>query len=357
VAVRLTLSVGALAGLRQQLARAGADENSERALELPAAMVSLAGGHLELAVPATRTHLASAPRVATVRVYDLAPRLVGIPHLYWQGCAASDVATPRVDLALNPGRGCSAALLDGGEVSAVDEVLLAGARMERWRPARWPAELVGAVPQDGRFSRYAGALGGASIHQRLLALRVGRLDGSATSVAFAGAVSACGATVVDLAAETDLVVALARVDVAVCDVTAHTAGHSDQIASAASLLARVVVAFLGDGGVRLILPGDGCLHGTAMEQHCLRLDGPPDGPPDGPRSRFVASYALFLLERVVTGDIDRSRAIEFVFAPAGLVVRSPHPTVCGSCARDPRLPVPKYSSRVNASTWQTSRRT
>ncbi len=308
VFVRLTLPERALSELRAQFARRDAGEEP-RLVRLRATLVPLPGAsapsRLEIAVAAGAAE--APPRwPCTVCVYPLARRLVGIPHLYWQGCAHRG-ATPRVDLALNPGRGCSAALLVDEQVVAVDELCLAGSRMERWRPALMPNDLLGDVPADGRFSRYAGALGGDAVQRRVAALRIGVFGHAAVVAEFAHAAGCCGATIEQLELG-DCLAAVARVDVVVFDACERTLAECDALASAASRLSRVVVTFAGGEGVRLAVPGDACAHGWAA----LRLAGSGDCA----RGRFVASYALFLVERLVTGDLQGSLGVRFDFGAA-----------------------------------------
>lgn len=282
---------------------------------------------VELAIQPPGKVVGSTDELARVRVYRLAPRLVGIPSSYWAHEAAGRgehgaEVRPTLDLALNPGEGCSAALIDRGRVQCVDELILSGVRMERWRPGRPPAERVGAVPADGRFSRTIGALGGAAVHARLAALRAAVFGTGSSVAAFAHALSCAGARVGHVAASADAKLALAAADVAVFDV-ADGASAADRLATVASRLQRLAVVFVGVEAVRLVVPGEDCAHGTPLPSTRVR---------DVTGAHFLAGYALFLLERLVAGDVDGPRATALRLDPhGGVTVEAcvPGPCTCG----------------------------
>ncbi len=106
---------------------------------------------------------------ASLRLVEYPSFLQGITHLHWHAYSAHDTKSPQVNLAVFPDRGCSAAVMIGDQVLPLDRVWLPGPGMESWIPARKPPTLMGDIRPDGRFSRYAGALGGDPVHERFRA--------------------------------------------------------------------------------------------------------------------------------------------------------------------------------------------
>jgi hypothetical protein len=184
--------------------------------------------------------------------------------------------------------------------------------MERWSPACVPATLVGGVPSSGRFSRLIGALGGAAIHARLAALRVVAVGDAQAVRCFAQAVARCGAAVSATPTTTDAIVSVARGDLVV--LAAESGAGTRELAAAAGL-ARVVIAFGADDQVRLVLPGEGDAAEIWRAHHAL--------PTSTARAHFCASYALFLLERLIAGDVEAGRAVRLALAGGAGVVGEP----------------------------------
>lgn len=122
---------------------------------------------LELVAPSTGPE-SDAP--ALVRAFRPAPGARRAHIQFWRVHEHRVYPRPTLDLGLDPDGGCIAALLDGPDAIAVDEILLVGPRMERWRPAQGLPPPVAPLAGDARFSRYAGALGGADVLERLHSL-------------------------------------------------------------------------------------------------------------------------------------------------------------------------------------------
>lgn len=162
---RITITAAVLEDLRRQLR-----ESPGRVVELPAGLRRTAGELEVFAIPAAASS-ARAP-AAVLRFAALPRSLEGISHHWWEGFDVPRGPRPRADVFLYDGRGCSAAVLCEGRVHPVQEILIAGPRMDRWVPTRTPPDLVGGIPEAGPFSRYIGALGGEGVHGRLRALRV-----------------------------------------------------------------------------------------------------------------------------------------------------------------------------------------
>lgn len=375
--VRVTLTEPAL-----RSARAWLEAHPGAVLELRAGIAE-ADDRFELLAPAAGGGVPP----ATLRIGELSPGLEGITHRFWQRFDVPAGAPPRADLALWPGRGCSAALLRGGRVHAIDELFVPGARLERWQPAVPPRDLHGGIPADGRFSRYAGALGGRGVHERLQALAatgvgMARLN-SLLAVALAKAgvraltlvdpdvleahsldaveafargsegatkVAAVGRFLREIAPETELDELALAVDhpaaVRACAASdlVFSAPDDDRARLVAALCATAyhrVHLDVGSGvfdetrgrvagcDVRLIVPGDGCLlcvGGLALER---RRD------PDWRRQRagslrslntLATSLAMLLLEKLLRGDVQGSTWLQaHVDDHAGVEVRTmPH---------------------------------
>lgn len=324
-----------------------------------------AGELCELLVPAPHLPQSALP----VRFFIQPPTKVRRTHLSWPP-DPSALYAPRVDIALNPGRGCSAAVQLGGWCAEpLDEVRIPGARMERWVPGVLPAALDGAVARDGAFTRYHGALGGRETHERLRALRafgagMGRLNSlMATALVKAGvgtvafadhdrvephnldatetlAEGVLGLPKVDAVAR--FLRAVAPTGTSIRGIAERVDGpnavaaalQSDLIFSApdqdrARLIASLIAVshhrvhldlgvgvrtdpaggFQAGADIRLVVPGDGCLlclGGLDLHRPILA---------DWRRARAgslrsfnsaVAGQGMLLLERLVAGDVTRS---------------------------------------------------
>lgn len=363
--VRITLGTALLADLRARLR-----ENLGSVIEVPAGLRRHAAG-IEFLAPVAAA-MADSP-AAILRVALLPPALEGVSHHWWEGFPVPAGARPRADIALYEGRGCSAAALLGGAVLAVDEVVLAGPRMERWQPAVVSPDLVGTVPADGPFSRYMGALGGAGPHQRLRALRaagvgmarlnslvavalaragVGNLalidpdvleehsldavevlaDGAVGAPKVRGVARLLRAIAPQVAVEEFAVAADHPAAVRACAAAdlIFSAPDQNQARLVATLLATAhhrVHLDLGSGvfgegerfvagaDLRLIVPGDGCLlcvGGVDLQRRQER---------DWRRQRagslrslngMVASLGMFVLERFLVGDVRASTWMQVV---------------------------------------------
>ncbi|MCA8955000.1 MAG: ThiF family adenylyltransferase [Planctomycetes bacterium] len=111
-------------------------------------------------------------------------------HLYWNAYPIGDHAEPRVELGLFPrSDGCCAAVLHHGRAHALQRVRLVGPGMRTWIPAAIPTKPddFDTPPATGQFSRYAGVLGDALPRLQRLAVGivgVSRL-GSPLALAFA----------------------------------------------------------------------------------------------------------------------------------------------------------------------------
>lgn len=330
---------------------------------------------------------AGTPR-ATVRAFLLPAGLEGCSHLYWHAMPQAPRSHPHLELALHHGRGCSAAAFIDGRLTRVDEVWLAGPGMDRWVPGVLPKDLRGEVPADGLHSRYAGALGGLRVHERLcqvpcLGIASARL-GSALAIGLAKA--GCSLVIADpdqLEAHsldaieaftepvgTSKVAAVARFAAAAAPWTKVTplpctadapavltaarncrlifsAPDRDDARFAAALLAvamhRVHVD-LGTGvfesaegrwragaDIRLLLPGEGV---CALCVGGLDLQSRP--PADWRRQRagslrslnhLASNAAQILIERLVVGDLQHSVWTRIEVAPDGTFTTRQMPVV------------------------------
>lgn len=327
---------------------------------------------------------ARAPGAGTLRLRLFPEVLRGASAdlLHLLAPAAADLRQPRVELALFRGRGFAGSVHEPGAAAPenVDELWLQGPRLEAWTAkTRAASQSEATAPASGRFSRYAGALGGALAHARLSELSLAIIGVSrlgsllATAAAKAGlralvlidpdrveehhleAFEACG----DVRAGESKVAAAARFLAAIapqCRVTAIAAPIEDPAALAAALSARVlatapdrgrprlvaalaaaacnrVLLDLGTGlplepdpvyaglDVRLILPGQGCLW-------CVGgLDLAARDSTDWRRERAgslrslngcAVSLAWLLIERLVAGALEQTTWLRLTFDAAGL---------------------------------------
>lgn len=317
----------------------------------------------------------------SVRAFRLPPGFGLCSHLYWHALPRPRGASLHLELGLSGDRGCSAAAFVDGQLLPVEEVVLAGPGMDRWTPAVRPTDLRGGVPEQGRHSRYIGALGGVHRHERLMRIRclgigVARLGsllnlalnkagcdtvladpdvlephsedavecfpGSAPGspkvceVARFAAAAAPWARALPLpvAADAPEVFAAARA----CQLV-FSAPDRDDARFAAALLSAALHrihldlgtgVFDGDGerdggwragaDVRLVLPGQGCLL-------CIGgLDLRRNPPGDWRRQRagslrslnqLAAATAMLQFERLVAGDLRRSAWTRIEVAPDG----------------------------------------
>ncbi|MBK8975145.1 MAG: ThiF family adenylyltransferase [Planctomycetes bacterium] len=359
---RITITTALVDDLRRRLA-----ESPGSVVEVPAGLRKDTQGLEFLAPLGARRPGGRRGPPAVLRFALLPHALEGISHHWWEGFPNPLGARPRADLALYEERGCSGAVLVDGEVRPIDEVVLAGPRMERWRPGTTPADLVGTVPEDGPFSRYIGALGGCGAHERLRALSaagigMARLNSlQAVALVRAGvrrlalidpdvleshsldAVEALAAgsvgrpkvgAVADMLRRVAPDVALEELAVPADHILAAAAcARADLVFSApdqnqARLLAALVARahhrvhldvgtgvfgagdeFVAGADIRLIVPGDGCLLCVGG----LDLRRPRER--DWRRQRagslrslngVATSLAMFLLERFLIGDLQHS---------------------------------------------------
>jgi hypothetical protein len=358
--IRLTILPALVRDLHSRLL-----DGAEAALTLPAGLAQGAGA-TEFLLPGAASEPGTPPD-ATVRVFHLPVGLEGCSHLYWHSLPPPPTDRPHLELALHERRGASAAAFVAGQLRRVDEIVLAGPGFDRWTPAITPPDPRGPVPADGRHSRYAGALGGKHVHDRLrslacLGIASARLGScmlmslakagctvvnvdpdvlephsedavecfpgtapepspKAFEVARFAKAAAPWATIVPLAVAADApeVLAAARH----CQLI-FSAPDRDEARFAAALFATALLRVhvdLGTGvfedgsrwragaDVRLILPGQGCLL-------CVGgLDLAAQPPTDWRRQRagslrslnqLAVSAAMLLLERLVAGDLQRT---------------------------------------------------
>jgi len=346
----------------------------------PARVVRLEAGtrrgpdRLEVLVPARVERRAES---VSVRIFRPPPALRRVSHHYWRAFERRRYEHATLDLGLAPDGACCAAFLLGESVSQVDEVLVAGAGMERWRPAAPIEAGAGEVPERGAFSRYAGALGGSRAHGRLRDLSItvvgsARL-GSALAVALARAgvrkltlVDAdvledhsldaveCAADAVGrrkveaVAAHLAVVAPGARVTALAEPVQSPAAyeacAAADLVVSApddnrARLTAALAAAahhrphldvgagVFGEGetwtagaDVRLMLPLEGCLldaGGLDLERRAARDWRRQRAGSLRSLNQMAAGQAMALVERLVTGDLARSIWMRLVLGRDG----------------------------------------
>lgn len=355
------------------------------------------GDEFELFVPSRLgTEPAALARGGLVRLGQISPGLRGVEFHYWNAFDLPRLDWPRLDLAFYGEPGCSAAWIQDGRAYPLDDIRIVGPRMEVWRPACPPPALHGEIPEDGPYSRYIGAIGGAAVHERLRALRVTLVASSrlgsllATQLARAGVrdltlidpdrLDAHSLDAVDTFADAlgqpkveAVAQYLARCAPAtqlrciVGDVASEpglaAAAASDVIVSApdddrgrfvASLIATAYHRVLLDVGtgvrreraqnqagadLRLVLPGQGCLlcvGGLAFRRQDVDWRRNRAGSLRSLNS-LATGQAMLLFERLVMGDLDRTTWLRVEVDVRGVAaVHEPEWTVdpeCPICAR------------------------
>lgn len=328
-----------------------------------------------------------------LRIAAFPELLRGASHLYWHGFALPQVDTPRIDLALLERGGCSAAVLCAGAADALDAVQIAGTRMEMWVPGRLGRNEAGVALERGAFSRYVGALGSAGAHARLrglgaavigtsrlgssLALALAKagvrsitlIDGDRVEAHHLDAMEVAGASAVgkpkveavaellaEAAPECEVRTVLAPLEEpralrAALEhpvlVTAPDRGAPRLLASLCAVAHHRVHLDVGTGvfgegdkwqagaDVRLVLPGQGCLlciGGLDLERR-VEVDWQRERAGSlRSLNAMAAGHAMFLLERLITGDLTESTWSRFVLDRSGrLSVMQPAFTVRPDC--------------------------
>ncbi|MCA8957746.1 MAG: ThiF family adenylyltransferase, partial [Planctomycetes bacterium] len=161
-------------------------EQQTEALVLPSSTLSRIGERNGLSRRLADT-------LVEVRFYRLDPELGRVPYLHWESFEIPLLPYLRIDVGLYQDAGASAAVIAGGRLFPLDEILIVGPRMERWRPgcAVEGREATRAT-RSGRFSRYAGALGGMGVHQRLRTTTVAAVGMARLNTAVAVALARSG---------------------------------------------------------------------------------------------------------------------------------------------------------------------
>ncbi len=354
----LRMPLGLVDDLRRQLVHGAAP------IDLALGLV-IDGANVEFVTPArTRAPTHGEPRL---RVGFFPQHLRGATHAYWHAFPIGRPAQPMVDLALFEAPGCSAAVLHDGRAFPLEAVQLVGAGMPRWLPGAVAPAAEPMLAGDGLFSRYLEPIGGRDAHARLRALRIGIVGCSRLGSLLVTALGKIGVREVvlvdaDVVEDHHLdamdvpgpqCVGMHKVDAVAAlqaelapdlrvHAIAHDVEHRDAIAALRTcdvivtapdrgqprLLASLCASAYGrvhldigsgvlrrDEGrsadldfgadIRLILPG-----------HCLLCVGGVDldtrHVADWRRQRagslrslngMATSYALFLLERLITGDL------------------------------------------------------
>ena len=142
-------------------------ESHERLWSAPVPWIDVPAGRLDGHDGGEWFAPAPAGAHSRLRVRLLPDVLRSASWRFWRALASPVDAPARVELALFSGRGCAGAVLADGRAAPLDEVWIQGARMETWCPGQPPPGLRDAVTPDGPFSRYAGALGGDEVVDRL----------------------------------------------------------------------------------------------------------------------------------------------------------------------------------------------
>jgi hypothetical protein len=313
-----------------------------RALKMNAG-VRRSSDTLELFLPAST--IDDGPSV-DVDFFRLAHGMDGVGPEFWMACPIPRDRRSVLEVGFGSKNTLSAAWIDGdGRVKGLDEVVIVGQYMERWIPGREAGALAGFVPGHGRYSRYAGALGGDQVLRRLQASALA-VVGDAQHPAFAEMarqavraglreVTLCPTPASRRLAERlylELLLvsgmamtlagdgedglaewrAIASADVVAC----IGAGYPlRQIAEEAAMAYNRVVVSVEDGErsemvSRIFLPDSGC-------PRCNRPRSRPSRPPDACLSTTVAAHAFLLLERLTVGGVSASQEHRFVLDVAG----------------------------------------
>lgn len=275
-----------------------------------------------------------------------------VSHHYWEAFEHRHYSPPTLDLALcsDALSGGSAALLDGDRVLPVAEVRVLGPGMHRWVPGVQPALAPDEVPSQGRFSRYAGALGGLRTLDRLQRLRVALLGAGALGEGVTLDLARGGLRV--LRHPQGLPSACeARIGSADILLSSRSGGDRAPVALQASTLAcaylrphlDLCTVELPDGpgvDLHLTLPGEspciacGCARAAEGREE-TRVSSSGIGPA---LESFAIGLAVTWVERLVTGSLTRPTAARLRSTPSGEILSEPldwpegDPT-CLACAR------------------------